>query len=147
MFKIHLNSAGIYELMKLKRFVTMVFDLQHKFVGQNPLSKVFFHTTFQEFNLLPSSGEGCIVRTTVFFILFFLILQQSCRDRDSNPQTFSFVSSLDYQSGTLTTRPRGFVVRTTVFLIFYYYSSLAVTWIQTHKLFRSSVLWITSPER
>ena len=59
--------------MKLERFVTMVFDLQHKFVGRNPLSKVFFHTTFQEFNLLPSSGEGFVVRTTVFFIIVVLL--------------------------------------------------------------------------
>ena len=31
--------------------------------------------------------------------------------------------------------------------LFYYYSSLAVTRIRTRELFRSSVLWITSPER
>ena len=31
-----------------------------------------FHTTFQELNLLPSSGEGFVVRTTVFnFIIIF----------------------------------------------------------------------------
>ena len=58
-------------LMKLERFVTMVFDLQHKFVGRNPLSKVFFRT-FQEFNLLPSSGVGSVVRTTVFFIIIVI---------------------------------------------------------------------------
>ena len=57
---------------------------------------MFFHTTFQELNLLPSSGEGFVVRTTVFF---------------------------------------------------YYDSSLALTGIRTSELFRSSVLWITSPER
>ena len=59
--------------------------------------KCFFHTTFQEFNLLPSSGESL---------------------------------SLERQ----------------VLLIFFIFSSLAVTGIRTCKLFRSSVLWITSLE-
>ena len=85
------RNITISLLLKLARFVNQ----QHKLVGRNPLSKVFFHTTFQEFNLHPSSGEGFVVITTVFF----------------------------------------------------YYSSLAVTGIRTRELFRSSVLWITSPER
>ena len=76
--------------------------MEHKFVGWNPLSKVFFHTTFRELNLLPSSGEGFVIRTIVFIFIFY----------------FYFI-----------------------------YSGLAVTGIRTRKLFRSSVLWITSRER
>ena len=41
---------------------------------------MFFHTTFQEFNLLPSSGEGFVVKTTVFyFLLFFKISSPKIR--------------------------------------------------------------------
>ena len=83
--------------MKLERFVTVVFDLQHKFVGRNPLSKVFFTQRFR--SLIYSRLQ---VRVLLLEQQFFLLLQQSCRDQDSNPQTFLFVSSLDYQSGMLT---------------------------------------------
>ena len=34
--------AQRYEKMKLERYVTVVFDLKHKFVGLSPLCKVFF---------------------------------------------------------------------------------------------------------
>ena len=37
----YISNTDIKKLMKLEGFVTMVFDLKHKFVGQNVLSKVF----------------------------------------------------------------------------------------------------------
>ena len=52
------------------------------------------------------------------------MLQQFCRDHDSNLRTFSFVSSLDYQSGTLTTRPRGARGLLPIFTLFMFHVTI-----------------------
>ena len=41
-----------------------------RFVGQNPLSKLFFHT-FRELILLPSSGEGLSLERQFLFTFYY----------------------------------------------------------------------------
>ena len=60
-----------------------------------------FHTTFQEFNLLPSSGEGFVVRTRVFCYYYSSLAMTGIRTREL------------FRLSVLWITPRGLVVSVT----------------------------------